>query len=342
MLLVWLITHTPQLEIGSPRRPGQDSRITANDLKDAIEERRGDISSEKWEIIEEVIRVRSIQEQYLREEIGKHDPDTKASLPKPRLDKDTCINAMDLSHESRRSRCEPEAHVTDNEDESSAAAAEEGEEVDLPDESSRQSVPVAVNTTSKQITPSTGHDRSMLSRNQAPRLRNLADGPVAKVENLTSDILQGANKKNYHIEQTHQVSPINHGIPQWYSPVQQTLPTEAGLPHAIDAGVSLRHHSLAFHWPTTIQPDMFNHAAFAHEDVVPLQSPLYNDDRMQIPMTHDGGPCLQYNHPYGQPALFIPTFPTEQQDLTLRPAPPSRHEISTSDSAMQNYYQFCP
>ena len=70
-LLVWLITHTPQPEISNPRRPGNEKMLTAKDLKDAIEERRNDIATEKWEIIEEIIRVRTKEEALLRDEISK-------------------------------------------------------------------------------------------------------------------------------------------------------------------------------------------------------------------------------------------------------------------------------
>ena len=70
-MLVHLITHTPQPEISNPRRVCHEKMLTAKDLKDAIEERRNDIAVEKWEIIEEIIRVRTKEESLRRGEISK-------------------------------------------------------------------------------------------------------------------------------------------------------------------------------------------------------------------------------------------------------------------------------
>ena len=69
-LLVHLIRHTPQAEISNPRRLGQEPELYAKDLKEAIEERKNTIPQDKWEIIEEIIRVRTKEESFERGEIG--------------------------------------------------------------------------------------------------------------------------------------------------------------------------------------------------------------------------------------------------------------------------------
>ena len=54
--------HTPQPQIKSPQEC--DTRITAQDLLVALEEKRNDFKPDRWAIIEEIISARTRIEMY--------------------------------------------------------------------------------------------------------------------------------------------------------------------------------------------------------------------------------------------------------------------------------------
>ncbi len=68
-LLVHLITNTPQSQIRSPQ--DSDTLISARDLLLALEEKRNDFKSDRWDIISEIIDAREQIEMYESGGFGK-------------------------------------------------------------------------------------------------------------------------------------------------------------------------------------------------------------------------------------------------------------------------------
>ena len=68
-LLVHLIMQTPQIQI----KPHEDSGtwLYAQDLLQALDEKKADFKGDRWSIIEEIIRVRTLLEGYENEYCGK-------------------------------------------------------------------------------------------------------------------------------------------------------------------------------------------------------------------------------------------------------------------------------
>jgi hypothetical protein len=68
-VLMSVIGLTPLEEINSP-----DERkhfVTAQQLLDALEERKSDIPDDKWEILQDIVKARTYQEKFSNGEIGK-------------------------------------------------------------------------------------------------------------------------------------------------------------------------------------------------------------------------------------------------------------------------------
>lgn len=64
--------NTPQPIILNPPDPENPQVVTARDLGDCLEERRGDLTEGPWEIVQQVIRTREMMEQYEAGEIGQY------------------------------------------------------------------------------------------------------------------------------------------------------------------------------------------------------------------------------------------------------------------------------
>jgi hypothetical protein len=63
--------NTPQPIILNPADPGNQLVVTARDLADCLEEKRGELKEGPWEIVQQVIRTREMMEQFESGEIGK-------------------------------------------------------------------------------------------------------------------------------------------------------------------------------------------------------------------------------------------------------------------------------
>lgn len=63
--------NTPQPIIQNPADPDNQLVVTARDLADCLEEKRGELKEGPWEIVQQVIRTREAMEQFKSGEIGK-------------------------------------------------------------------------------------------------------------------------------------------------------------------------------------------------------------------------------------------------------------------------------
>lgn len=70
--------HTPQDQIKSPY--DSETKIFANDLFLALEEKKNDFKADRWEIIKEIIRVREQLEMFGDGGFGKSTPGTETRL----------------------------------------------------------------------------------------------------------------------------------------------------------------------------------------------------------------------------------------------------------------------
>lgn len=67
-----LITRTPQAVITNPPSdPLHQQRVTARQLSECLETKRSELREDRWEIIQQIIKAREMQEQYEDGEIGQ-------------------------------------------------------------------------------------------------------------------------------------------------------------------------------------------------------------------------------------------------------------------------------
>ncbi|RMZ91443.1 hypothetical protein DV736_g1340, partial [Chaetothyriales sp. CBS 134916] len=130
-LLVHLIMNTPQQQIKNA--PDVDTLIYAQDLLLALEEKKADFKGDRWQIIAQIVDVRTQIENY---EMGGFDPDTVIFVP-------------DFSESSRSSKSEADADMDDT-----ATSMPEGElgqiEEDVDDSVTTAQSPHIPPTTSSQ------------------------------------------------------------------------------------------------------------------------------------------------------------------------------------------------
>jgi hypothetical protein len=65
-----VIGKSPLKEINSPDE--KEHFVTAQQLLEALEERKSDIPDDKWEILQEIVKARTYEEKYNNQEIGEN------------------------------------------------------------------------------------------------------------------------------------------------------------------------------------------------------------------------------------------------------------------------------
>ncbi len=62
---------TPLTVITNPPDPHNPQLVFAQELLDSLEVKRGELTEERWEIVEQICRARQMMEQYQSGEIGE-------------------------------------------------------------------------------------------------------------------------------------------------------------------------------------------------------------------------------------------------------------------------------
>jgi hypothetical protein len=135
--------------------------IGAQDLLDALEEKRGEFKEEKWRIICEIVDIRVQIEEHHSGAFGKESslPDSSTLLTRIGLNSDSCFYAPDYSEVSRSTRSGAQADVDDLEvdtDQAEPSGGNTGDESDDAEPLASASVP------SSTIE---AHDEALATRN---------------------------------------------------------------------------------------------------------------------------------------------------------------------------------